>query len=307
MLIRRFVHITMVMVIMSMLILYASPAFAEDELDGKPETMRPLPEGDKIGICELENVLDPSSPHYDPSQRYGPEGTRFGPPGKRIDAAPTFETEQRILIDLNQDYYGTYIYSGNGIVRVQANQKIDTGITLDESGDALYTSLLAPDYCRLESVASYFKNGSTMERYWKAYDHYNDCFIVATPMNSSFVSRYTSGGYVCTTIAKTGDVPLWSIYLYDYIDNEWDYFAGAYGNGDHSYGWDIWEGWNLWNTWPSLPQIRSYNLLRFQTVNGQGYLIEYPYGYVFSQRHNGFPYSYGYNYQWYDWYVGPGG
>lgn len=201
-------------------------------------------------------------------------------------------------------YYGTYVDPNEDVDRIWARQKISTSLELETFNDTLYgPTLLHPNYCRIESVASYLYNGSSTERYWKIWDHYNDCFIFATAMNATFCNRYANSSYVSTMIKKTGEDHWW-VYLYDWIDSEWDLLLSAYGDGDHSYGWDIWEYYLYGEDWPDLPELRSYYLRVYD--DGDYYYVTSTYGTVLpSDNFDDVPYDYDMNSNCYDWYVGP--
>jgi hypothetical protein len=269
----------------------------------------------KIGKCELDNVLDTNSLNYDPSQKYGGENTRFGPPGKRSNDEVIQDTTTKNYEQKQGDdhrYFGTCLFSGKNITAIMANQKVSTTINLNDYYDFLYApTLLAPDYCRPESVAYYHYNGLSTERYWKVWLHTStgesESFVVAIAMDTDFVNRYIYQDYVTTKITKTGVSPTWTVYLLDYINWEWDTIYTAKGNAhtepDHGgAGWNIWEGWNLSNNWPSLPTIRSYSLQGY--INGNWYPITSTYGCQILSMPDA-PYSYGWNNNYYDWYVGP--
>lgn len=279
--------------VVAALLVAALPAHAQEP---------PPPEEvcDKFGKCELDNVLDPRSPNYNPAHRYGGEGSRFGPPGKRSEDVPALGGIGALWTYHN--YFGTHVYSGKSVERIWARQKISTSLDLNDTEDYLYApTLMAPDYCRLESVAYYHYNGSSTDRYWKVFSHGSHSFIWGTPMNTSFCSRYENSGYVSTMVFKSGST--WYVNLYDWIDSEWDYVTSESGNGDHSHGWDIWEEYDLNNNWPDLPQLRSYYLRVY--VNGKYKYVTRTYGTQVKCLPGGFPYDYGWNSKYYDWYVGP--
>ena len=285
-----------ILLVLSLIIPYTIVSAEETKDDKLPEELCT-----KIGKFDLDNVLDPNSMNYDPNQRYGPEGSRFGPPDNYNDYVHTLINEgERSGV---QYYYGTYIYPNEDVEGVWARQKISTSLNLENSGDSLFApTLLAPNYCRLESLASYVHNGSSTERYWKIFDHYNDCFIWATAMNANFTSRYSNSGYVSTWIDKTGEDHWW-VYIYDWTDSEWDLCTSAYGDGDHSYGWDAWECYDLYDDYPDLPEIRSYYLRAYD--DGDWEYVSSSYGVDTYLLPVDFPYDYDMNSNYYDWYVGP--
>jgi len=292
-------------IISILLILTISPVLAQEPVD---ISKFPGLSSNKYGLCELENVCDPNSPNYDPSQLYGPEGTRFGPPGKGIkDSSRDYDKDDPFPGDAD---YGTALYSGKSVECVYATQKINTSISLNDTGDFLYApTLLPPDYCRLETLASYHYNGSSTEKYWRVFCHSTSTwgqgyFPWSTQMNSTFCTRYAPGNTVVTQVLKSGS-STWSVYLFDWIDHQWDFIVYSTGNSKApgGYGWDAWEEYGFSNDWPDLPEIRSYVLM--VEVSNQWYLVTSTYGWEHDNTPGNFPYDYDMNNNFYDWYVGP--
>ncbi|MBN1367541.1 MAG: hypothetical protein JW967_06425 [Dehalococcoidales bacterium] len=278
---------------------------------------------DRYGVFEGDNLVDPNNPNYDPSLVYGPEGSRFGPPGKRnLDFYRSIGwniNEESVLLekDLNKKdpwpgdaEYGTFLRSGKSVQLVQAYQKIYPTITLNESGDFLYApTLLGPDNCRIESVASYVRSGTTTYRRWQVFVHSTTTpgdgswYFVAN-MDIAFCNRYGgTANEVLARIENAGGSPtLWKAYIYDRIDYQWDLIWQTYGTRPNSEGWDAWEEWYLSPNWPTLPQITS-RYLDVQ-VSGTLYVVTNTYGYLMNQG-TAIPYTKSMINNYYYWSVGP--
>lgn len=301
--VRYITMISLCVVILTTMLTSSTFASAQDTL--KKEKLPPEAYVTKVGVSEIDNVLDPKSPNYDPSQRYGTDGTRFAKL-KNVD-----KKLDKVTLDEDEDthyHWGTYLYPedpddpDDNVDGVLARQKVSTTLTLENTNDTVYApALIAPNDCRLESVASYFHNGVSTQRYWKVFDHYTEGFVYATQINATFCSRYANSGYVTTKIIKEGSY--WVVYLFDWINTEWDTITTAYGDGDHAYGWDYWECYYLDDDWPDLPQLRSYYLLVH--LDGSWYYSTSTFSGIFLRLPVTFPYSKGYNSNYYDWYVGP--
>jgi hypothetical protein len=278
--------------------LSVAPASANGPIDPEPikDKVRPDP-------FPLENTLNPDSPNYDPSDHYGGEGTRFGPPGNRGEDLP----ELSALTGEGgrwtyHHYFGTQLKSGNKKTGARAKQEVHDDITLNDSSDYLYApTLMAPNYCSLESVTFYHKTFSGMQRKWKVWDHTTDSFEYSTNINQSFIDDYVRNGYYYTKVEKIDSI--WYACLWNYSDNVWDGKYSQEDDGDRSDGWDIWEEYDLDNNWPDLPEIQSYDLKVKNSGTWKTVTSTYGEEYISGD----FPdeYLYGWNSNYYDWYVGP--
>jgi hypothetical protein len=275
------------------------PVYAQNHGEVQPtsEKIRPDP-------YPLDNTLNPKSPNYDPSNRYGGEGTRFGPPGERSEEIPlASELDSRGDRYTYHHWYGAEIKDVSGIVGARAKQEVHTNLTLNDSSDYLYApTLIAPNECALESVTYYDKKLFGMDREWRVWDHTTEQFEYATDINASFCDKYVRNGFYYTKVVEI--LSTWYACLWNYNSNYWDAKYNQDDDGDRSDGWNIWEEYDLDNDWPTLPEIQSYDL----EVYDGSYWIDVDsstYGAVNSDLPGGFPYLYGFNHYYDDWYVGP--
>jgi len=296
----KLLSITVVIAVaLTLAFLTGVPASAGGPVD-EPTTDKIVPD-----LFPLLNTLNPDSPYYDPSDAYGGEGTRFGPPGKRGPDLPELSSlqEEPGVLWIYHNYWGTALKSGATKTGARAKQYVFTTITLKEWKDTLYApTLLPPNYCPLESVTYYYKTLTGMQRKWKVYDHYLDAFKYSTNINATFLDNYVRNGYYWTKVEKMDSE--WWASLYNYNYDVWEAKWAQTNPGDYSEGWDVWEEYDLNNNWPTLPEIDSFSL----QVNVGGYWknVNSTYGYENNYLPPDFPYDYGWNVHYYDWYVGPG-
>jgi hypothetical protein len=267
---RSIIHLLTAIVLVLMLLASTVSVVIAKDKNSEPEMLEDMklpPESTctKYGIMEADNVCDPNSPNYDPSELYGPAGTRFGPPGERDESF--YEDFEEYPPD-GTCAFGTGLFQEKGVDRVWARQLfLPDDVWLDDPNDTLYApTLMAPDRCKVESLAYYKRNVATAVQAWKVWEHTGPgqgSFVYTVYPSAAWLNRYTNfGGFVSTMIEKTGGEPLWSVYIYDWIDEEWDYLISKSGTSHIEYGWDAWEEYHLdeGSDWPDLPSIISYNL-----------------------------------------------
>jgi hypothetical protein len=286
-----------------------STALAEDGSDGRIRvdvTKFPELTNTRVGRFEGDNWLDPRNRNYNPSAI--PKTPRFT---ELENPSPNSNIGRPKQLPFPGDgEYGTNIAGGNQVEFTSAYQKVDPTITLFENNDVLYApTLMGPDYSRLESVAAYYRIGTTTYRQWMVFEHSTSTpgqgsWVFNTPMDSSFTSRYVSAANEVITKVVKFSGPAWNVYLYDLIDSEWDQLLDSNSSGSSTYqaGWDWWEQYNLANLWPNLPQLKSRYLL--VQVSGTPYFVTSTYG---SKRDQGsINYPKNHVSDFYEWYVGPG-
>lgn len=300
--------LTMVMV-MSVVLLPPVLAAPEQEQENEEEQF-PEEECDKYGICELDNFLDPDSPNYDPDLADALEGTRFS----SNTEADIEANEEDDLPFPGDSEYGSILRPDKGVIKVKAYQRIFTDLELNDNDDTLFApTLFASDYCRLESLAAYYYAEGSWRQHWMVYCHDENqwgqgSWVWGVDMDAAFCNRYLNSGYVTTMITQTGVGPTWTVYLYDWIDSEWDYVEDASGTSQApgGYGWDAWEEYNLadGDEWPDISEMRSYHLR--VSMNGTVfYAASSLYAYEHDAMDGDCPYDYDMNENYYDWYVGP--
>lgn len=244
--------------------------------------------------CPEWNVCDPDSPYYDPNALYGEPGTRFGPPGKRTPLAG------------DHHHWGTCIYGGSSKTGACAHHQIDTSLTINW-GQTLYApTMLAPNYCPLESVTRYWKEVPLiMRRHWAVWSFPAGKFILSEAFFDDWLDKYvrTYGGKPCYYTKVLKDSATWYVYLYNYNIGNWEQKATSTGSSDHNVGWDMWEEYNMQGSWPTLPKIYSKDItVRLNT--GVWCLVNSTYGEERDNTCEGFP-PHGFDNEFYNWWVGP--
>ncbi|MEW6143116.1 MAG: cohesin domain-containing protein [Chloroflexota bacterium] len=290
----RFVGLMLCLVILMTFVLPKTvPAMAADN-----KTEQQLPPGVVPDMSPLRNRLNPNSPTYHADFRYGGEGTRFGPPGKRV-SAPLITQQQ------DQQYWGTKMKGGLSVTGVEARQKISTTLTVGDSNDWLYApTLMAPDFCPVESVTVYHKNWfQIMERQWRVWDHVLGDFQYALDLDDWFIDNYVRDGCYKTQVIKYGIS--WWVMLYNYSYSVWEIkYSRDGGQSIFDFGWDWWEEWGMAHDWPAIPEIRSKDLQAY--VNGYWYVVNARYGLEHYSDPFNTTYDYGWTTPYREWYIGTG-
>ncbi len=231
----------------------------------EPSIFPPPPSAEellKFGVPDSTpelNFLNPESPLYG----------KIPPPPPREDP-PTIGNHTRLPSPSSvSDFWGTNIFQVNPApsdVGAYAQQQIITNLTIPNNSDLYAPTLLGPNSALYEAVTAYHNWGG-MTRHFAIYNHATHAWVLAKNLDSTFTSKYTSGGYYSVIIRKLSGT--WRVYLYNYQTGLWESQVSGTGTGVYSYGWDIYESYL--SGCSNLPVFRSREL-QVVTTTGWKYI-----------------------------------
>jgi len=118
-----------------------------------------------------------------------------------------------------------------------AAQSVTTALHPTNSGTTIYTPTLYPAGGSCIEVTTVYTTSVQAVEAWDWCNHIN--FEASVPINSSFVTKYTSGGAYTTEILKTG-TNTWVAYLYNYSTKAYDTLYTSSGSTQAgTTGWDV--------------------------------------------------------------------
>ncbi|WP_211770619.1 hypothetical protein [Kutzneria sp. CA-103260] len=129
-----------------------------------------------------------------------------------------------------------FINKGNN-QGASAAQSVSTAVHPTNGGTTIYTPTLYPAGGSCIEVTTVYTNTTQAVEAWDWCNHID--FEASVAINSSFVSKYTSGGAYTTQIVKTTG-STWVAYLYNYTTKAYDKLYTSSGNTQAgTTGWDV--------------------------------------------------------------------
>lgn len=129
-----------------------------------------------------------------------------------------------------------FINTGNN-QGASAAQSVSTAVKPTNGGTTIYTPTLYPAGGSCIEVTTVYTNSTQAVEAWDWCNHID--FEASVAINSSFVSKYTSGGAYTTQIVKTTG-STWVAYLYNYSTKAYDKLYTSSGSTQAgTTGWDV--------------------------------------------------------------------
>lgn len=205
--------------------------------------------------------------------------------------------------------FGTTIFDGRGVVGVYAGQEVVIDLELGSGEDrTLYApTLMCPGGSPLESVTAYWRYSgmASTARAWGCYNHTEggwEVFIYFNDFLGDFVRDYPEGKLYFTEVIKLSGT--WHVLLYNFTAESWQDMCNTANTFNFTNGWDAWES-HEWNTNRPDPfyNIESTNLKVYTGTSW--YYCDSTYGRELNTLPDNFSYDYGWETQFYHWFVGP--
>lgn len=276
-------------------ILPVSPSAAQGS---QPPSFPPPPSAEellKFAVPDTTpelNILNPASPLYG---KIPPPPPRKVPP--TIGNHTTIENQTGLLA--LHDYWGASIAQQNPApsdVGVYARQQIITTLTIPSNSTLYAPTLLSGNNALYEAVTSY-NNSGVMTRQFAVFNHATGTWVLAKNLDSTFVSKYTSGGYYTVIVRKISGI--WRVYLYNYQTGLYETQVSGTGTGPNGIGWNIYESYL--SGCSNLPVFRSRDL-QVVTTTGWKYVAG---GYGAELSNLTCAYSKSWVSQFYSWNIDP--